>query len=129
MEGRGLFAAIGQEGEYLGDFDKAAGPWPVSTEGIARLTRVRTAMREKQRNCSLYIALLVHEMYIQRFEAVDLYGGLEIWQFIELSFLPSPIKSFSPVNSQSFHISQRCAIVPAGMVELVREGCGFKLLG
>ncbi len=85
-------------------------------------------MREEQRDCTVYIALLVHEMYIQRFEAVDLYGGLEVWQLVELSFLLSPIKVFSPVGSQSFHISQGGAIVPAGLVELVREGCGFKFL-
>lgn len=68
-------------------------------------------------------------MYIQRFEAVDLYGSLEIGQFIKLGFLLPPIKLFSPICGQSFYVSQRGAIIPAGLVELVREGCGFKLVG
>ena len=86
-------------------------------------------MREEQRNCTIYIALLVYEMNIQRFEAVDLNRSLEIWELIELSFLLPPIEFFLPVCSQSFHVSQRGAIVPARLVELVREGCGFKFLG
>lgn len=86
-------------------------------------------MGKEQRDCSLYIALLIHEVYIQTFEAVDLNCSLEIWEFIELSFLLPPIKLFSPVFDQSFHVSQGGAVVPARLVELVREGCGFKLLG
>ncbi len=86
-------------------------------------------MGEEERNCTIYIALLVHEMNVQRFEAVDVYRGLEIWQLIELSFLLPPIEFLSPVCSQSFHIGQGGSIVPASLVELVREGCGFKFLG
>ena len=85
-------------------------------------------MGKEQRYCTIYIALLVNEMYIQRFEAVHLDGGLKIWQLIELSFLLPPVKLLSPVCSQSFYVSQRGAIVPARLVELVREGCGFELL-
>ena len=86
-------------------------------------------MGEEQRDCSLHIALLIQKMYIQRFEPVDLYGCLEVWQLIELSFLFPPIETLSPVCSQSFHVSQWSAIVPARLVELVGEGCGFKFLG
>lgn len=85
-------------------------------------------MGKEQRDCTIYIALLVNEMYVQRFEAVYLYGGLEIWQLVELTFLLPPIKFFSPVGSQSFHVSQWGTVVPVRLVELVREGCGFELL-
>ena len=86
-------------------------------------------MGEEQRDCPFYIAFLVHKMYIQRFEAVRLYCSLEIWQLIEFCFLLSPIEVVSPICSQPFHVRQRGAIVPTGLVELVREGCGFKFLG
>ena len=85
-------------------------------------------MREEQRDCPLDIALLIHEMYIQGIKPIDLYSSLEVGQLIELSFLLSPIKVLFPVCTQSFHISQRCAIIPSGLVELVGEGCGFELL-
>lgn len=85
-------------------------------------------MGKEQRYCTIYVALLVNEMYVQRFEAVHLYGGLEVGQLVELSFLLPPIKILSPVRSQSFHVSQRGAIVPACLIELVREGCDFELL-
>ena len=86
-------------------------------------------MGEEQRDCTLYIALLVDEMYIQRFEPVNLYSSLEMWQLVELSFLLSPIKVLSPVCTQSFHLSQWDAINPIGLVELVGESCGFEFLG
>ena len=86
-------------------------------------------MGKEQRDCSLYITLLVYKMYIQRFEAVNLYGGLEIWQRIELSFLLPPIKAFLPVCSQAFHVSQRSAMIPAGTAELVWEDRGFEFGG
>lgn len=85
-------------------------------------------MGEEQRDCTLYIALLVHEVYIQRFKSLHLYSRLEIWQLVELSFLLSPIEFLPPISTQSFHVSQRGAIIPLGLVKLVGEGCGFKFL-
>lgn len=85
-------------------------------------------MGEEQRDCTPYIALLVHEVYIQSFESIDLYCSLEIWQLIELSLLLSPIEFLPPIGAQSFHVSQRGAIIPFGLVKLVGEGCGFKFL-
>lgn len=85
-------------------------------------------MGEEQRDCTLYIALLVHEMYIQRLEPVNLYSSLEIWQLVELSFLLSPIEILPPIGDQSFHVSQRGAIIPLGLVQLVGECCNFKFL-
>lgn len=77
-------------------------------------------MGEEERNCTIYTALLVHEMSVQRFEAVDVYSGLEVWQLIELSFLLPPIEFLSPVCSQSFYMGQGGSIIPAGLIELVR---------
>lgn len=85
-------------------------------------------MGEEQRDCTLYIAPLVHEMYVQRFESVNLYSSLEIGQLVELCFLLSPIESLPPIGAQSFHVSQRSAIIPSGLVKLIGEGCGFKFL-
>ena len=73
-------------------------------------------MGEEQRDRAFYIALVVHKMYIQRFEPVNLYSSLEVWQLIELSFLLAPIEFLSPVCSQSFQVGQRGAIVPSSLV-------------
>lgn len=85
-------------------------------------------MGKEQRDCTIYIALLMNEMDVQRFEAVYLYGGLEVWQLVELSFLLPPIELLSPVCSQSFHVSQWGTVVPACLVKLIRKVCDFELL-
>lgn len=46
-------------------------------------------MTEEERYCSLNIALLVHEMDVEGFEAVDLDGGLEVRKLIDLGLLVS----------------------------------------
>lgn len=128
MERWPLLTAIEKEWKNLSDFDKAARPWTVLASAVAGQRESGTAMGEEQRDCTLYIALLVHEVYIQRFESLNLYSRLEIWQLVELSFLLSPIEFLPPISTQSFHVSQRGAIIPLGLVKLVGEGCGFKFL-
>ena len=85
-------------------------------------------MGKEQRYCTIYVALLVNEMYVERFKAVHLYGGLEVWQLVEPSFLLPPIEILFPVRSQSFYISQWGTVVPSRLIKFVREVCDFKLL-
>ena len=61
---------------------KLPGPGQYQQAASQDWSKRRTAMGEEQRNCTIYIALLVHEMDVQRFEAVDVYSGLEIWQLV-----------------------------------------------
>ena len=54
-------------------------------------------MTEEERYCWLNIALLVHEMDVEGFEAVDLDGGLEVRKLIDLGFLFPPVVFVFPV--------------------------------
>ena len=81
----------------------------------------RTAVREEQRDCPLYIALLVYKMDIQGFEAIDLNIRMEIGELIQFSLLFPPIVFLLPVLNQSFHLGQWNAIVPIDWFKFIWE--------
>lgn len=54
-------------------------------------------MTEEEGYCSINIAPLVDEMNVERFEAVDLNGGIEIWKLVDLSLVFPPVISILPV--------------------------------
>lgn len=86
-------------------------------------------MAEEQRNSAFHATLLVDEMDIQWFEAVDLDCCFEIGQPVELGFLRPPVIFILPVRCQAFDLGQWGSIVPAGFVELVRKRSSVNLSG
>ena len=54
-------------------------------------------MTEEERYCSIYSTPLVDEMNVERFEAVDLNRGFEIWKLVDLSLMFPPVIVILPV--------------------------------
>ena len=96
---------------------------------IERCATLLTAVNEEQWNSPLYLALLIHKVYVQRLEAVHLDLGTVIWQLVDLGLLLSPVKTLLPVFHEPFDVSQRGTVVPSRVIEFIREGGGRKLLG
>lgn len=61
-------------------------------------------MTKQQRNSTLDITLLVHEMHIHILEPINLNFCLEMIQFVQLRFLLAPIEAIAPVLSQPLDI-------------------------
>ena len=78
-------------------------------------------MYEEQRYGLGVVALLVEEMNVQRLVSINGDLGLEMGQFVDFSLLFLPVEFILPVFRQSFDISQRRAIVPSGIIQLVWE--------
>lgn len=83
--------------------------------------RKPTAMAKQQWYSALDLTLLVREMDVQRPEAIDMDLCMVLWDLVDRCFLRSPVIAISPVLGQSLDVRQGRSIVPAGIVELVRE--------
>ena len=84
-------------------------------------------MYKKQRYSLGVLVLLMDEMDAQLLVSIYFDLGLELRQFVDLSLLFLPVESIFPVCSQSLHIGERSAIVPASIIQFIRELCHLQL--
>ena len=80
-----------------------------------------TSMDEEQRDCLLHTAPLMHKVYVNFTVALDCNACPVIWQHVELCFVRSPVEAYLPMFGQALDVLKRGAIVPVGLVKLVRE--------
>ena len=88
-----------------------------------------TAVNKEQWNSALYLTLLIHKVYIQRLEAVNLDLGTIIWQLVDLGLLLPPVIALLPIFHEPFDVCQRGTVVPSCVIEFIWEGGRRKLLG
>ena len=88
-----------------------------------------TAMNKEQWDSPLNLTLLIHKVYIQRLEAVDLDLGTIAGQLVDLGLLLSPVVALLPVFHEPLDVCERGTIVPSRVVEFIGEGGGRKLVG
>ena len=77
-------------------------------------------MHKQQWNSSLHVALLVQEVHVDRSEAIDVDSDFVIRQFIQLSFLGSPVELVSPMVDEAFDVG-------SGLVSLGEDDQGIWL--
>ena len=80
-------------------------------------------MNKQQRNSPRSLTPLMNEMNIQLPEARYRDGGSELGQFVQLTFLFSPVEAIFPECCQPLDFGQWAAHVPARGVEFIGK-CG-----
>ena len=85
-------------------------------------------MNEQKRYRALNVTLLVYIVDIQRPEAVNLDAPRKHRQLVELGFVLPPVVSILPPRDEPLQICERHTILPACVVELIREADEIELL-
>ena len=61
-------------------------------------------MDEAQRNGTLDITFLMREVHVHWSKAIDLNGNLEVWQFVDLALVLTPVKLVAPMGDETLAI-------------------------
>lgn len=69
-------------------------------------------MTEQKRNGFGGLALMMHEVNVERAEALHLNLSPEVWQFVDCGLSLPPIKPILPVFDKSLHVGERSAVRP-----------------
>ena len=80
--------------------------------------RTRPAMRGDEWCCVRHWRALMDEMDVQPINICNV-----VIEFIEATFLFTPIKFIAPIVNQVFHVFEISAVVPSRTVNFVRKPC------
>lgn len=109
--------------QNLGHFKEASRPSipkSASSELLCCVSQTPTPMTKEQWNGAVNLARLMDEVDVQWFKSLNLYSGLVIGQLVDGSFLLPPVEVF-PSFGQALDFCKRCAIIPRGLVKLIRK--------
>jgi hypothetical protein len=78
-------------------------------------------MNKEQRDRILHFTPLMDIMDIQGSKPFHTNVTGEHWEFVKFAFVGTPVVAIFPLVDQAFYIRERDAIVPAGIVQLIRK--------
>ena len=73
-------------------------------------------MNKKQRDCALHFTPLMDIMNTQDPKPFPFDVPSEHWEFVELAFMSTSVVAVFPLADQTFHVGERGAVVPAGII-------------